>query len=198
MQIARIPSESEAATSIPPMPPAVRAALQPVTSRLLFPESGGYRQVEKWEARALEPSIAQEVRIYLAGLEVALKPAERGRLLARVLALLSHYKIDPHPSMVEQAIADDWAEDLGVFPMWVVEAAAKQWRTTKRFKPTICEMVDICSAALQDSLQVRDRLRQLVDRASCDERRTEMRDKVHRLAAETFSGNVGSRFRVAG
>ena len=198
VQIAKILSKSDASLSLPPMSPALLAAVEPAKSRLVFPEGGGYRQVEKWEARDLDQATTREAQTYLVGLEAALTPAERGRLLARVLALLSHYRSDPHPSMVEQAIADDWAEDLGCFPMWAVEVAAKQWRTTKKFKPTICEMVDLCDHAVRDSLQIRDRLRRLVDHASCDDREAEMRDKVHRLAAETFRGKSGSRFRVAG
>jgi len=198
VQIGRILLQSGAPGLLPPIPPAVRAALEPANSRLVFPESGGYRQVEKWEARDLDAATTREAQAYLAGLEAALEPAERGRLLARVLALLSHYRSDPHPSLVEQAIADDWADDLGEFPMWAVEAAAKQWRTTKKFKPTICEMVDLCGQVMGDSLQVRNRLRRQVDHASCDERGAELRDKVHRLAAETFRVKPHSRFRVAG
>ena len=197
MQIVRVPSQSDAHAPLPLMSQAVRAVLEPANFQLVFPESGGYRQVDRWKARDLDPTTAREVQTYLAALETALEPAERGRLLARVLALLSHYRSDPHPSMVEQAIADDWAEDLGGFPMWAVEAAAKQWRTTKKFKPTICEMVNLCEQAVGDSLQVRDRLRQQVHHASLDEWGAEMRDKLHRLAAETFCGKAYSRFRVA-
>ena len=62
-------------------------------------------------------------------------------------------------------MADDWAEDLGDYPAWVVEAAARQWRRTKRFKPQICEMIALCEAECGEKRIHRDRLRAMVDAA---------------------------------
>lgn len=97
----------------------------------------------------------------LLALDEALQPAHRGALLARILALLSHYRMDPHPPEVEQRLADDWAEDLGCYPLWAVEAAARAWRRTRRFKPQPAEMVALCEDACAVLRQERERLRQL-------------------------------------
>jgi hypothetical protein len=75
----------------------------------------------------------------MALLDEALRPADRGPLLARVLTLLSHYRDqNPLPPEVERAVAGDWADDLGEFPSWAIEEACRRWRRDKkkyRFKP---------------------------------------------------------------
>lgn len=156
------------ALDIPPSCPLVAAVLERgVTDRFyLFPENNAARRMERW----CVPTLASEgerraVRTRLAILEQALAPAGRGELLARVLALLSHYRIDAHPAAVEMRIADDWAEDLFPFPMWAVEAAARTWRRTRKFKPQICEVLELCQSAVGQLALERARLQQIADRA---------------------------------
>lgn len=103
-----------------------------------------------------------EIEAHLAALENYLALAGRGELLGRVLALLSHYRMDPHPADIEQRIADDWADDLGAYPMWAVEAAARHWRRTRRFRPQICEMIELCEEVAREAMIERDRLREVV------------------------------------
>jgi hypothetical protein len=69
---------------------------------------------------------------------------------------------------VELRIADDWAEDLGRFPMWAVEEAARRWRRTRKFKPQICEMIALCEEAAGEAIAERDRLRRALDRGRAD------------------------------
>lgn len=136
--------------------------------RFLFPDTGPARRVERWTPPALrsQDEATAVVRRLLA-LDDALLPAHRGALLARVLALLSHYRMDPHPPEVEQRLADDWAEDLGGYPLWAVDGAARTWRRTRRFKPQPAEMVALCEDACSALRQERDRLRQVTeDRAA--------------------------------
>ncbi len=157
--------------AIPDTPTPVRAVLERgvVERRFLFPENGASHCVERWEPPALRNTAElREVEGRLATLEEALAPAERGELLARVLALLSHYRLEPNPPQVELRIADDWAEDLAGFPMWAVEAAARRWRRTRKFKPQICEMIALCKEAVGGRIAERDRLRRVVDRAGAD------------------------------
>jgi hypothetical protein len=134
------------------------------SSRMVFPEHGPSRCVEVWEVPSVSGSLRLEVSRYLQELETWLRPADRGELLARILALLSHYRLDPQPPAVEARIADDWAEDLGAFPMWAVDEAARGWRRTKKFKPQISEMVDLCEVAVGDAWNERFRLRLVMER----------------------------------
>ncbi len=73
-----------------------------------------------------------------------LAPASPDHLLARVLALLSHYPAKGTTPEVEHLIALDWAEDLGEFPAWAVDAAARSWRRTQKWRPSIAEMRALC------------------------------------------------------
>ncbi len=135
-----------------------------VERRFLFPDAGPARRVERWSPPAIQSQAeAAAVERRLLALDHALQPAHRGPLLARVLALLSHYRMDPHPPEVEQRLADDWAEDLGAYPLWAVEAAARTWRRTRRFKPQPAEMVALCEESCEALQQERGRLRQVLD-----------------------------------
>ncbi len=156
---------------VPETPASVRAVLERgvVERRFLFPENGPSRRVERWEAPELrDPAELKMVKEHLAALEGALAPAGRGELLARVLALLSHYRSEPNSHQVELRIADDWAEDLGGFPMWAVEEAARRWRRNRRFRPQICEIIALCEDTVGGHIAERDRLRRIVDRAGAD------------------------------
>lgn len=88
-----------------------------------------------------------------------LAPAEPSRLLARVLALLSHYPSKALTPDVEQMIALDWAEDLGEFPIWAIDQAARTWRRTKKWRPSIAEMRALCEDACAGERQLALRLR---------------------------------------
>ena len=132
--------------------------------RFVFPDAGPARRVERWSPPALH-NVAETASVErrLIALDGALQPANRGALLARVLALLSHYRMDPHPPEVEQRLADDWAEDLCDYPLWAVEEAARTWRRTRRFKPQPAEIVALCEAATGALQQERCRLQQVVE-----------------------------------
>lgn len=132
--------------------------------RFLFPDASPARRVERWSPPAVQSQAeAVAVERRLLALEDALQPAHRGALLGRVLALLSHFRMDPHPPEVEQRLADDWAEDLGAYPLWAVEAAARTWRRTRRFKPQPAEMVALCEESCGPLQQERGRLHQVLN-----------------------------------
>ena len=127
---------------LPPPPAPVARLLESGIQerRFLFPDNGTVRIVETWQPPSeMEDGVAGLAMQHLSELEAALRPAERGVLLARILALLSHFRAEPNPPQVEQMIADDWAEDLGEFPIWAVEQACRQWRRTRKWRPQICE-----------------------------------------------------------
>lgn len=167
-------SKRPPALSTVPLPASARLLPCPVAAavlergvaerRFLFPDAGPIRRVERWSPPVLHsPAEAAAVEQRLLALDDVLQPAHRGALLARVLALLSHYRVDPHPPEVEQRLADDWAEDLGAYPLWAVEDAARTWRRAQRFKPQPMEMVALCEELCGALRQERDRLRQVTE-----------------------------------
>ncbi|MCW8088288.1 hypothetical protein [Sabulicella glaciei] len=159
-----------------------------VERRMVFPEDGPSRRVERWEAPLIEDAQTLAKLEEVAGeLAAWLEPADRGWLLARVLALLSHFRSDRHAASVEQCIADDWAEDLGEFPAWAIEEAARHWRRTRRFRPQINEMRGLCEEAIRDVREAERRIASIVMRA----RRAQnpMVSKIETVLRSTFRGS---------
>lgn len=135
-----------------------------VSRRMLFPENGPPVTEETWTPIPIrDPNLLAEVNERLAQIESATQPAPRGELVSRVMVLLSHYRSDPQPPEVQSAIADDWAEDLGPYPLWVINEAARQWRQTKVFKPQPSEMIKLCQRASAAILKERYRLRATIE-----------------------------------
>ena len=153
---------------LPQAPACVEALLLQgvISSYLVFPEGAPARRVEVWRTPASKDAAALEAAgHYLDQIELAMEPAPRGRLLSRIIALLSHFRLDVHRPEVEEQLANDWAEDLGGFPAWAVDEAARRWRRTRKFKPQICEMVSLCEEICGPSMLQRDRLRMVM--AAC-------------------------------
>lgn len=172
---------------LPPPPAPVARLLESGIQerRFLFPDNGAVRIVETWQPPPdVADGVAELAAQHLSELEAALRPAERGVLLARILALLSHFRAEPNPPQVEQMIADDWAEDLGEFPIWAVEQACRQWRRTRKWRPQICEMVALCREAVSEPETRRQRLQALLHRAEM--KRNPMLRRVQDLAHGTF------------
>jgi hypothetical protein len=174
---------------LPPVPDAIAALLCPQEARFRFSETS-YYVVERWQPRRMDEMQARVVQEYLRLVEAAMQPMEKGLLLTRILALLSHFRSDPNPPEVEYAIAQDWAEDLGEFPGWVVEQAARQWRRTKKFKPQICEIREACERIAVREITLLTRLRHLIDEDEA------LQVPVRRRASEIAS-RVAARFVAA-
>ncbi|PWC74113.1 hypothetical protein [Azospirillum sp. TSH64] len=102
----------------------------------------------------------------LADLEGSvLAPVEPDRLLGRILALLSHYPAKGLTPEVEQLVAMDWVEDLGEFPGWAIDQAARIWRRTRKWRPSIAEMRALCEEACAKERQLAECLRKLAGAA---------------------------------
>ncbi len=152
-------------TRMPPAPPEVTAALAAgiKSSRFAFPQDGSVRTVEVWEPPVITDKRAgMVIWSRLEALERFTTPAEVGEVMSRILVLLSHYRHAGNSDAVEQGIADDWAEDLGSYPMWAIDDAARQWRRTRKFKPQISEIIELCDHAGGEAIKERDRLRSIV------------------------------------
>lgn len=171
--------------ALPGIPGPLDALLRPQKEEFRFTETS-YYAIEHWEPMPMDAAQATAAHQLLRQVEAAMAPAEKGRLLTRVLALLSHYRSDPNPPEVEFAIAEDWAEDLGEFPAWAVDEAAREWRRSRKFKPQICEMRDACQRIASREMVLLARLRRLVE---ADEAR---RNPSQRRAAALASGLAAS------
>jgi len=157
-----------------------------VASHYLVPENGETKRVEVWKPLVInDERLMAEITQRLRQLDEFLAPAHRGSLLARILALLSHYRSEPNPPQVEQMIADDWADDLGDFPLWAVAEAARRWRRTKRFRPQISEIRETCQTLVKEAALERSRLREIRERNLAA--RNPLVAQVHALARSTFA-----------
>jgi hypothetical protein len=165
-----------------PLDPTKTAAMNPATmplatpavsklikggvrsTRLLFPENGPVREVETWlPPRLTDLRMLEEVKNRLCDLAIALEPAPPGDLLSRIMVLLAHYRVPEHSKAAEYGIALDWADDLSEYPLWAIEDAARKWRRTKKFRPQICEMIELCEDACGKLKTERRRLKSVID-----------------------------------
>lgn len=129
-----------------------------------FGENGFDGLTETWSPSAtVTARQAAMARRVLADLEGSvLAPAEPDRLLGRILALLSHYPAKGLTPDVEQLVAMDWVEDLGEFPGWAIDQAARSWRRTRKWRPSIAEMRALCEEACAQERQLARRLRKVL------------------------------------
>lgn len=97
-----------------------------------------------------------------------LVPADTNHVLARVLALLSHFPAKGLPAPVEEMVALDWADDLGEFPAWAIDQAARTWRRTRKWRPSIAEMRALCEEACAPERRVAARLKTIAQAGAAD------------------------------
>ena len=176
---------------MPPAPPEVTAALAAgiKSSRFVFPQDGSVRTVEVWEPPVItDKRTGMAIWSRLEALERFTAPAEAGEVMSRILVLLSHYRQAGHSDAVEQGIADDWAEDLGSYPIWTINEAARRWRRTRKFKPQISEIVELCDHAGGEAIKERDRLRSIV--AATEASRNPLAERTRVLARSMLTAVV--------
>ena len=130
-------------------PPSSRLAelLKPLRTVPRYDDYGYAGETEIWQPTTITASDAHEIGRHLERLNQAMEPAESEGLLARVFALLSHYRQTDMPEAVERAIAADWLDDLSEYPQAAIDRACQIWRRDPkkgRFKPTIAEIRALC------------------------------------------------------
>ncbi|MEI7607842.1 MAG: hypothetical protein WCJ64_10710 [Rhodospirillaceae bacterium] len=181
-----------------------RVALEPVSDRVAellrptrtVPRCGdhGFEGVtEVWEPRPVSPADVPDLERQLALIEQLMEPGEPGVVLARIHALLSHYRDHiPLPPQVEAAIAEDWLDDLGDYPAAVVVEACRRWRRDPkryRFKPLPGDIRALCAEVLGQAPVTANRLRRLLTsvrierQATLPGRAADVRSRVAALAA---------------
>lgn len=126
-----------------------------------FADDGFADVVEDWTPPVgVTPRHAALARRALAEIDdCILAPAPANHLLGRVLALLSHFPAKATTPEVEQLLAMDWADDLGEFPAWAIDQAARIWRRTRKWRPSIAEIRALCEEACAAERVLAERLR---------------------------------------
>jgi hypothetical protein len=159
-----------------PVNPRVAQLVAPTRTTAILTTPGGDDTMfvgvrDEWRApQSVDPADVPNLRRQMALLDEALRPADRGPLLARVLTLLSHYRDqNPLPPEVERTIAGDWADDLGEFPSWAIEEACRRWRRDKkkhRLKPLPGDIRHLAEEETQQARTLRLRVSMLLKAAA--------------------------------
>ena len=161
-----IPTSADAEKALVSVSARVAELLSPMRTIPLYSDHGFEGNVEVWEPRPVTAADVPELMLQLASIDAVMAPGDPGIVLARVLALLAQYRDrDPLPPQVEAAIAEDWLDDVGEYPAWVVAEAAKRWRrhpSKYRFKPLPGDIRSLCIEISGRLPVVRDRLRRLL------------------------------------
>lgn len=159
-----------AADALVPAEPRLAGLLAAQGRHARFSEDGrhflGTR--DDWSPGAVTAADLPALYAHAARVHAVLVPAERGVLLARVHALLAHYRQEALPPEVERALAEDWADDLGSFPRWAIDAACRAWRRDPkryRFRPLPGDLRALCEEAVAEAETQRARLDVLIRRA---------------------------------
>lgn len=166
----RLPAAERSRAIVEALPESLRLILDSgeIRRRSRFSEDGFDGLAEHWHPPpAVTVRDALLARRVLEDLERSvLAPAEPNHLLGRVLALLSHFPAKATAPEVEQMIALDWAEDLGEFPAWSIDQAARIWRRTRKWRPSIAELRSLCETACAEERALAARLRQVAEAAA--------------------------------
>ena len=153
------------------LPAALRQVLDAGTAAggSRFAEDGRFVGIAlDWRPPAVvEPQQAAQARLALAELqETVLAAADPLPLLGRVFALLSHFPARGTAPEVEQVMAADWAEDLAGYPLWAVEHAARLWRRSRKWRPSIAEIRALCEDACAPERDLAKRLAAVAERGT--------------------------------
>ncbi len=158
-----LPSARRAQLLTDALPEPLRAVLAAgrIERRSRFTEDGFTGIAEDWTPPdTVTPHHAILARHALSDIDgEVLAPAPANHLLGRVLALLSHYPAKATTPDVERLLAMDWADDLGEFPAWAIDHAARVWRRSRKWRPSIAEIRSLCEDACAAERQLADRLR---------------------------------------
>ena len=151
-----------------PVSPRIAALLAPTRT---VPRSGdhGFEGLsEIWNARSVTPADIPDLRRQLNQLQEALQPADSGACLARIFGLLAHYRQTELPPEVERCVANDYLEDLGEYPLCVLESACRTWRRDPikfKFRPLPGDLRKICAELTERTTTAANRIRMLLANA---------------------------------
>ena len=125
------------------------------TEIALTAESPEVDQAMQWLMRLpqLPPNdlpVAEEIERVVG---VMCKPCDATWCMARVAALLSPYYDKDTPPAVRKMEAEDWLEELKVYPQWAIERAVRWWKSAdnkdRRKKPLEGDIADRCKVEMR-------------------------------------------------
>ncbi len=186
-------SLAEILAAAEPISPRIAALLAPIKT---IPRSGewGYEGFsEVWVARPVSPADIPDLRRQLDQLQGALQPADSGACLARIFGLLAHYRQAELPSEVERCVANDYLEDLGEYPLCVLESACRTWRRDPikfKYRPLPGDLRKICAELTERTTVAANRIRKLLTLA---ERQLPPIDMVARTGPSARTMDVRAR-----
>ncbi|MBP2315494.1 hypothetical protein [Azospirillum soli] len=161
-----MPTAARRSLLVGALPPPLQELLAAghVERRPRFGDDGFDGMAETWSPPAgVTPQHAALAQRALDDLtSTVLAPVSTDHVLARVLALLSHFPSKGMTPDVERLVALDWAEDLGEYPAWAIDTAAKHWRRTKKWRPSIAEMRALCDDLCTQERALADRLHAVI------------------------------------
>ncbi|WP_451979278.1 hypothetical protein [Azospirillum endophyticum] len=181
-----LPAPQRRIRLIATLPPALRELLAQgrTDRRPRFGEDGFDGMIEQWSppagVTAAQAALARQSLEEL--LTTVLAPADSDHLLGRVLTLLSHFPAKGLSPEVERMMALDWAEDLGEYPSWVIDAAARSWRRSRKWRPSIAEMRSLCQELCAPEHMLADRLQALADAAPREAGATDLQADLESVA----------------
>lgn len=103
-------------------------------------------------------NLASEERETLASLlpvyRAYLQPGERTEISALLARLRGHYFVPNMSNALAQAVAEDWANDLERFPLWLVKAACDYYRWTQPIRaPKPANIIAFCQDGIDNERQ---------------------------------------------
>lgn len=83
-----------------------------------------------------------------------LEPGRRDEISGLLTKLRAVYFVPDMSEGLAKAIADDWADDLGVYPVWLVKEACNHYRRTEQTKiPKPANIIALCKEQIENEVQ---------------------------------------------
>ena len=80
-----------------------------------------------------------------------LEPGPRHEISGLLTKLRAHYFVPDLPDALGEAIANDWADDFGSYPLWVVKEACDRYRRSEGTRaPRPADLIAFCEGWLED------------------------------------------------
>lgn len=163
VQTSRTLAEIQAAAE--PVSPRVAALLAPTRTVPRSGDHGFEGLTEIWEPRQVSPADIPILLRQLDQLQDALQPADGGACLARIFGLLAHYRQTELPPEVDRCVANDFLEDLGEYPLCVIETACRSWRRDParfKYRPLPGDLRKLCAEMTERVTTTANRIKKLL------------------------------------
>lgn len=93
-----------------------------------------------------------------------LRPATPEAIAARVAVLLAHFWVSDMTPGMQRAVADDWINVLGEFPITAIIAACENWLKSATRRPVPADIFARCAADVAAERHILQRLDAILER----------------------------------